>query len=103
MDDIPGDQQRLYLLRLRDEARRLAEDCTRVAAIADAAAQGDDVAPGLLPLDLDRYVDAMVRRAPAPPPVGWVSQVSAWLAAVRIALAHLRVEVAIMLRERLRR
>lgn len=103
MDDIPEGEQRLYLLRLRDQAEALARDCTRVANIADAAAHGEDVPPGMLPLELDRYVEAMVRKAPAPAPVGWVSQVTLWLAAGRLTLSHLRVELAIMLREKLRR
>lgn len=100
MDDIPGDQQRLYLLRLRDEARALAQDCAHVADIAEAAADGR-VAPGMLPLHLDRYIHAMARESPdVTVPADLTGRIGAWLAAVGTALDHIRVETAILLRWR---
>ena len=92
MDDDVGAAERLYLLRLRDEASRLAEDCVRVAAIADAAARGDE--PSLLPLDLDPYMRRMVEADDEGGPL------AAFLRAARRTLDHIRVEVAIMLRTR---
>lgn len=101
MDDIPEGEQRLYLLRLRDQAEALARDCTRVANIADAAAHGEDVPPGMLPLHLDRYIHAMARESPdVTVPADLAGRLSAWLVAVGTALDHIRVETAILLRWR---
>lgn len=93
-DDIDAVAERLYLLRLRDEAARLAEDCVRVAAVADAAARGLGEGPGLLPLDLDPYMRRMVEADDEGGPL------VAFLRAARRTLDHIRVEVAIMLRTR---
>ena len=95
MDDDVGAAERLYLLRLRDEASRLAEDCVRVAAIADAASRALGDGPGLLPLDLDPYMRRMVE---ADQEEG--GPLAAFLRAARRTLDHIRVEVAIMLRTR---
>lgn len=103
MDDIPEGEQRLYLLRLRDEADGLTRDAARLAALADAAARGEPVPPGMLPLHLDRYVEAMVREAPEPAPVTFADRIAQYLRAVRGALDHVRVEVAVLLRWRGRR
>lgn len=93
-DRIDPDAERVYLLRLRDEASRLAEDCVRVAAIAHDAARGRDVGPSLLPLDLDPYMRRLVEGDDDS------DALSAFLAGVRRTLDHIRVEVALLLRTR---